>query len=213
MTFPRWLPLVRVTHDQSPWARQHLDCHRCDSHIRWHHVTSMRNFCECVYGLISQLIQMGKFSLMNEVPNGTALSEGTHLSCERLSHWPERQMLSGCELSLEEAVGKDLKLGSRSWGCPQPTADRVASSLTAWLHFWCWAENLAKLSRALSQYFEIINVFFQDIKLKVFYAQVENEYNLFSLSEKEVQIIPLRIYYLSSMCQTLQQGPGICHRY
>lgn len=51
---------------------------------------------------------------MNEVPNGTALSEGTHLSCERLSHWPKTQMLSGCEFPLEEAVGKDLKLDSRS---------------------------------------------------------------------------------------------------
>lgn len=37
---------------------------------------------------------------------------------------------------------------------------------------------------------------FQDIKLKVFYAQVENEYNLFSLSERTVYIIPLRIYLL-----------------
>lgn len=37
---------------------------------------------------------------------------------------------------------------------------------------------------------------FQDVKLKVFYAQVENEYNLFSLSEKEVHIIPFRIYLL-----------------
>lgn len=114
---------------------------------------------------------------------------------------------------LRGSCGQGSQTGFQELRCPQPTADRVASSLTAWLHFWCWAENLAKLSRALSQYFEIINVFFQDIKLKVFYAQVENEYNLFSLSEKEVQIIPLRIYYLSSMCQTLQQGPGICHRY
>lgn len=94
-------------------------------------MTSMRNFCECVYGPISQLIQMGKFSLRSEASNGTALSEGTHLSCERLSHWPERQMLSDCELPLEEAVGKDLNWVPGAEGGPQPTANRVASSLTA----------------------------------------------------------------------------------
>ena len=48
---------------------------------------------------------------MNEASNGTALSEGTNLSCERLSHWPETQMLSGCEPPLEEAVGKDVTGG------------------------------------------------------------------------------------------------------
>lgn len=119
-----------------------------------------------------------------------------HIYPVRDSHWPKRQMLSDCELPLEEAVGKDLNWVPGAEGGPKPTADRVASSLTAWLHFWCWAENLAKLSCTLSQYFEIINVLFQDIKLKVFYAQVENEYNLFSLSERTVYIIPLRIYLL-----------------
>lgn len=157
----------------------------------------MRNFCECIYGSVSQLIQMGKFSLMSRVSNGIVPSEGRHLTLVSLPYWPERQTLSGCVLPLGTTMGQ----GSES-RLPKlkvaPASSRQSSvQLTAWLHFWSWAENLAKPFLTPSQYFEIINVLFQDIKLKVLcYAQAENEYNLFSLRKFRLFLLPVFITFL-----------------